>query len=122
MDKREYLRSIGFEVGERGRFSTEMKEALSSHVNENPESIIVSRSERLADGRPAVEPHSVYVPPPPQKKQREESVFYAITTRGENIACTSCGECKFAMIYCECEGGPKPPRYLGDELTKWSSV
>lgn len=122
MDKREYLRSLGFEVGDRGRFSAEMKAALAEYASDNPEAVIVSKSERLPDGRPAVEPTVTYVAPTPKKKQRKESVFFAHTTRGEKIACLFCGECKEVMIYCDCEGGPKPPRYLGDELTKWSAA
>ena len=44
MDKREYLRSQGFEVGERGRFSAEMLEALRSFDGEETQNRVVSRS------------------------------------------------------------------------------
>lgn len=61
MTDREYLRSIGFEVGERGRFSTEMKEALKDRTREtlgleDDEEVPEYKSQdRFADGRYRIE-------------------------------------------------------------------
>lgn len=43
MNKREYLRSLGFEVGSRGRFSEEMQQALKDYTEETPEVIIIPK-------------------------------------------------------------------------------
>ena len=37
MDDREYLRSLGFTVGDRGRFSKEMKAALANRDGVDPD-------------------------------------------------------------------------------------
>ena len=43
MNKREFLRSLGFEVGSRGRFSEEMQQALKDFTEETPEVIIIPK-------------------------------------------------------------------------------
>lgn len=57
MHDREYLRSLGFTVGDRGRFSKEMKAALSSRDGIDPDSpeSEYSAQEKFADGRYRIE-------------------------------------------------------------------
>lgn len=66
MDDREYLRSLGFTVGERGRFSKEMKDALANRDGVDPDEAKneYKVGERFADGRPKIEPVGKYPRPP----------------------------------------------------------
>jgi len=57
MTDREYLRSLGFEVGDRGRYSKEMKAALATRdgVDPNAPASEYGAQEKFADGRYRVE-------------------------------------------------------------------
>jgi hypothetical protein len=57
MNDREYLRSLGFEVGDRGRYSKEMKAALATRDGVDPDAPAseYGAQERFADGRYRVE-------------------------------------------------------------------
>lgn len=57
MDKREYLRSLGFTVGDRGRFSKEMKAALANRDGVDPDApeSEYGPQDRFADGRYRIE-------------------------------------------------------------------
>ena len=57
MDDREYLRSLGFTVGDRGRFSKEMKAALAKRDGVDPDApeSEYGPQDRFADGRYCIE-------------------------------------------------------------------
>ena len=57
MGDREYLRSLGFEVGDRGRFSKEMKEALAKRDGVDPDApeSEYGPQDRVPDGRYRIE-------------------------------------------------------------------
>jgi len=57
VNDREYLRSLGFEVGDRGRYSKEMKAALATRdgVDPNAPASEYGAQEKFADGRYRVE-------------------------------------------------------------------
>ena len=57
MDDREYLRSLGFTVGDRGRFSKEMKAALANRDGVDPDAPEpeYGAQDRFADGRYRIE-------------------------------------------------------------------
>jgi len=57
MNDREYLRSLGFEVGDRGRYSKEMKAALATRdgVDPNAPAAEYGAQEKFADGRYRIE-------------------------------------------------------------------
>jgi len=57
MNDREYLRSLGFEVGDRGRYSKEMKAALATRDGVDPDAPAseYGAQERFADGRYRIE-------------------------------------------------------------------
>jgi len=107
MNEREYLRTLGFEVGDRGRFSLEMKQALSGF--EQGGGKLERRSGKREDGLPEVEPGGVVTEIVPMKKMREERVLKGKTTEGYTIAFVMCFGCGMHMIYCSCEGGVKAP-------------
>jgi hypothetical protein len=57
VNDREYLRSLGFEVGDRGRYSKEMKAALATRdgVDPNAPASEYGAQEKFADGRYRIE-------------------------------------------------------------------
>lgn len=57
MDDREYLRSLGFTVGDRGRFSKEMKAALANRDGVDPDAPESEwgPQDRFPDGRYRIE-------------------------------------------------------------------
>jgi hypothetical protein len=57
MNDREYLRSLGFEVGDRGRYSKEMRAALATRDGVDPNSPESEHgpNDKFADGRYVIE-------------------------------------------------------------------
>lgn len=101
MNKREYLRSLGFTVGERGRFTPEMLTALKN-------------SELDFDGnkvaREIVEEVDVLdYPKLVSTKMRESRTLYGYTKEGHRVAFQLCFSCSQHMMYCECKRGIKAP-------------
>lgn len=108
MDKREYLRSLGFEVGERGRFSAEMQTALKDYENNGGK--LESRSSKRDDGLPAIEPGGVKPHIiPPTVKMRDPKVLRGKSPEGYTVEFINCFECHQHMMYCQCAGGVKAP-------------
>lgn len=126
MNDREYLRSLGFTVGDRGRFSSEMKAALASRdgVTDSEDEPTYKSTDRLADGRYAIE-RSNGLPSLVKNSvvQRDARVYRATLTDGLVIACGTCSACKEHVMYCECEDGPQPPNYLeATDIVSWAAV
>jgi len=109
MNKREYLRSLGFEVGERGRFSAEMLEALNAFEGED------SSNEKTKKILETVKQRDYK----PQRKQREAKVYMLELEDGLKVAMAMCSDCKDNVLYCECDGGPQPPRYFDSPIVGW---
>lgn len=109
MNKRDYLRSLGFDVGERGRFSAEMLEALSSFDGEDTP---ITRTQKIME---KVRERTYK----PQIKQREESTYILELEDGLKVAMALCSTCKQSCIWCDCAGGPQPPRYFDSPIKAW---
>lgn len=107
MDKREYLRSLGFEVGERGRFSAEMKTALKNFAEEGGK--LEQRSSKRDDGLPEVEPQVIVPDIPPQVAVRKPKKLKGRSKEGYIIEFVTCFDCHYHMMYCSCTGGIKAP-------------
>lgn len=96
MTDREYLRSLGFTVGERGRFSKEMVDALAKrdtdkaldHMNEINQLVGL---------------------PVPQEPAREAQILYGQTVSGHKVAFVMCSSCAHHMMWCECPDGVTAP-------------
>jgi len=126
MNDREYLRSLGFTVGDRGRFSSEMKAALASRdgVSDSDDVPEYKSTDRLPDGRYAIE-RSNGLPSLVKESvvQRDAKSYVAVLVDGMRIATQYCGSCKDHVMYCECEDGPHPPSYLEpQEIDSWAAV
>lgn len=95
--KREYLRSLGFEVGSRGRFSEEMQEALKNY--EEPE----------VDNTP--------IPKVKNTPKRTDGikVYTAELVGGQVIRFDTCATCKDNVVFCHCVN-PQPPKWLADDI------
>ena len=95
MTDREYLRSLGFQVGERGRYSKEMLEALN---NRNVrETIDEMNGVRESLGLP------------PQTPVRDAQELYGYTLEGNKVGFIICSACANHMMWCECPNGVMAP-------------
>ena len=109
MNKREYLRSLGVEVGERGRFSAEMLEALKSFKGDDTP---ITRTQKIME---EVRQRTYK----PQIKQRDDRVYMLELEDGLKIAMAMCSKCKESCIWCMCDGGPQPPTYFDSPIKAW---
>lgn len=107
MDQRQYLRSLGFEVGERGRFSAEMKTALKDFQDQGGQ--LEVRTGKRDDGLPVVEPGGVIPHVEPETPLREAKKLRGKTPEGYTIEFVMCFDCSKHMMYCKCDGGIKAP-------------
>jgi hypothetical protein len=105
MNKRDYLRSLGFEVGERGRLSAEMLEALKDFYEDATQNNKPQRK---------ILPASV--------KMRDDRTYMVELQDGGRVEMGFCSSCKESMLYCHCDGGPKPPSYLDSPIVNWYPV
>lgn len=97
MDKRAWLRSRGFEVGERGRFSAEMIEALKEYEESD------SQNSLIATVTEAGLPASVARTP-----LRESRELYGYDNAGHKVGFVTCFECAEHMMWCECDSITAP--------------
>lgn len=89
MTDREYLRSLGFTVGERGRFSKEMLEALKNRDKAETDSFISDMNEAFGLT--------------PREPVREAQELYGLTKGGAKVGFIMCSACADHMMWCECE-------------------
>ena len=92
MHKREYLRSLGFEVGERGRFSAEMLEALRHFGAEESQNTLNTVIEQYSLDRNII-----------RTPRRESQELYGYDKEGHKIGFITCFECGEHMMWCECD-------------------
>jgi len=98
MTKREYLRSLGFNVGERGRFTEAMKNAIAEYSgtfdepSSNPAPKTRINFQELA-----------------QDALRPGRTLMGYTKEGHKVGFVTCRACSQHMIYCNCTGGILAP-------------
>lgn len=100
--KREYLRSLGFTVGERGRFSLEMQQALKDY--EEPE--VVNKPIPKVKNTP--------------KRTDGITVYTAELHGGQIIRFDTCATCKENVVFCHCLN-PQPPAWLAEDVAVYRS-
>lgn len=112
MNKREYLRSIGFTVGERGRFNDAMKTALAKYDGvfdeDNPNILDKTNKSKLDVVKKVV-----------HEKQREPRQLFGFTQDGIKVGFITCSNCNQHMIWCDCKEGIHAPslvKYSKDSL------
>jgi len=98
MTKREYLRSLGFNVGERGRFTEAMKNAIAEYSGTFDES-----SSKPAP-KPGINFHKLG-----ENAVRLGRTLKGHTVEGYEVSFVTCRECSMHMIYCVCDGGILAP-------------
>ena len=105
MDKRTYLRSLGFNVGERGRFTDAMKTALAKFEGvfdeDNPEMLNKTKKSKSED-----------IPKGVIQKQREPRQLFGFTREGIKVGFITCSNCKQHMIWCDCQEGVHAPSII----------
>lgn len=106
MNKRDYLRSQGFNVGERGRFNDAMKSSIAKAQEEGIvfNDIPTPKVEKLYKAE-EIKPHTFK----PQEKLRASRELIGFTHDGIKIAFITCRQCRSHMIYCSCTGGVQAP-------------
>lgn len=105
MNKREWLRSQGFNVGERGRLSPAMLSALANSGIDFGTAVVE---------KPKTVAKPLYVDEvefklPEQPVMREARTLYGRTREGSTVGFVMCFDCKQHMMYCSCRGGIKAP-------------
>lgn len=100
MNKREYLRSLGFEVGTRGRFNEAMLKALQDFEEPTEEVVIIPKVKNVP------------------KRTDGITVYTAVLTGGQVIRFDTCATCQENVIFCHCSD-PKPPRWLENEVASY---
>ena len=101
MNKREYLRSLGFNVGERGRLTDEMLTALKSadlNFDGNKSTREIVEEVEVLD-YPIIK----------SIKMREPRSLYGYTKEGFKVGFSMCFTCSQHMMYCECKRGITAP-------------
>lgn len=99
MTKREYLRSLGFRVGERGRFTDEQKTAIAAFDGIFEDDIKPLKLDKLKTDTP-VKPNTSL---PKQFRQREARQLSGYTKEGFKVGFVMCAACNEHMIWCGCE-------------------
>jgi len=122
MDKRAWLRSQGFTVGERGRFSQEMQVALGEAVNQgiafdtatsktintrNGVVTVEKRTRNKSTTRPTVtpQPDIGWVFANEIRRRDLPRGWVVKLTNGVTRLWTECYRCHYSISYCQC---PKP--------------
>jgi hypothetical protein len=98
MTKREYLRSLGFRVGERGRFTDEQKTALATFDGIFTDDIKPLKLDKLKTDKP-IKVQKL----PEQRRQREARQLSGYTKEGYKVGFVMCAACNQHMIWCGCE-------------------
>lgn len=99
MTKREYLRSLGFRVGERGRFTDEQKTAIAAFGGVFDDDIKPLKLNKLKIDKPVKAPRSL----PEQRRQREARQLSGYTKEGYKVGFVMCAACNEHMIWCGCD-------------------
>ena len=97
MNKREYLRSQGFKVGDRGRLTPAMIQALEGFTEIPQQQVLEVLS------YPA---NKTYVQ---NQMIRESKTLYGITKEGKKVGFTTCSDCDEHMSICSCQDGILAP-------------
>lgn len=107
MNKREYLRSQGFPVGERGRFTPAMLTALEKSGIDFEEPI-----DKLVPLEVSSIFDTVAFHIPQDKIVREARTLYGYDREGNKLGFVMCHACNLHMQSCECDMIQAPPKII----------
>lgn len=117
MNKREYLRSLGFEVGSRGRFSAEMIEALKQYPGESVSDPLNDLLNQPLNEDGTLPGKIVFKINPPRTDG--VTTYTAVLNNGITVRFDTCPQCKENVKYCYCKD-PQPPDWLRDDVDTWT--
>lgn len=113
MKKRDYLRSQGFRVGERGRFTDAMKTCLAMYDGVFEEDIKPLKLENLGKITKKKEnKHNQRHIAPDAPKVREYRVLTGLTEFGTPVGFDGCVHCGLLMTRCQCPEGIYAPKIV----------
>lgn len=116
MKKRDYLRSQGFRVGERGRFTDAMKTCLALYDGVFEEDMKPLKMDNLSDypkKKKKENKHNQRTPlPPDSPKVREYRVLTGFTEFGAPVGFDGCQNCGLIMTRCQCPKGIYAPKIV----------
>jgi hypothetical protein len=98
MNDRDYLRSLGFTVGERGRFSAEMKEALAKRNGDVADTKIDGVRKILHLDK--------------EVEVRKPRQLFGRTAEGYKVGFIICKSCLKHMSFCKCDDGVHAPKII----------
>ena len=107
MTRREYLRSLGFQVGERGRFNSVMQIELAKYDGVFDDDIKPLKLNKLNQTKP-----TIAIVKPNQKRVRKSRMLTGYTKEGYKVGFDGCLECHQHMVYCQCPNGILAPRLV----------
>lgn len=121
MKARDWLVKQGLAKQGRGRFSREAKAALAKAIEEG---MTFSDFKLTADETPKVTKveHRATAPLVVREPVRANRVMWGIDRGTESshspllIAVSTCGSCSRGVAYCNCNTGPKLPKWLGGSV------
>jgi hypothetical protein len=133
-DKRAWLRSQGFTVGERGRFSHEMQCALadaavkqgikfdtptSRTINTRNGTVTIERKRRNNTTRPTVtpQPEIGWVFSDEIRRRDLPKGWVVKFTNGVTRLWTECYKCHYSIAYCQCQRPTMHPDWPADTVT-----
>jgi len=106
MNKREYLRSLGFTVGERGRFNDIMKIELAKYDGVFDDDLKPLKLDNVGKFNKTKKERSKASE---QVKHREARTLSGFTRDGHKVAFITCSNCHEHMIWCGCKEGIHSP-------------
>jgi hypothetical protein len=113
MKKRDYLRSQGFRVGDRGRFTEAMKIVLAQYDGAFEEDMQPLKLENLSKfGGKKKGGSKTIAPAIDSTKYREPRTLYGFTKEGVKVGFVMCSRCNQHMVWCNCSKGVYAPKIV----------
>ena len=109
MNKRDYLRTQGFNVGERGKFNDAMLTAIK---NAEENGIVFSNIPQASKVEKVYKFEKIVTHLKPQVRVRQARELFGLTEMGEKVGFITCRNCQSHMIYCNCTNGVLAPKIV----------
>lgn len=99
MDKRDFLRSQGFNVGERGRFN----DAMVNAIKEAESNGTLFNEKAIPKKKKVYAFEDIVADVPKQQKLRASRQLTGISKDGYKVGFITCSNCQSHMVYCACD-------------------
>jgi len=99
MDKRDFLRSQGFKVGERGRFN----DAMVNAIKEAESNGTIFDQKAIPKSKKTYSFEEIIPDVPKQERLRASRQLNGFTKFGHKVGFITCSNCQSHMVYCPCD-------------------